>query len=437
MNAPHAGSRSMPTPDVLEASLAQLAAGEDLDVVLTAYSGDRDALGALVQMARTVRESCAPPSSAFRAGLQVRLASLDLGPAPDPSVIPEPNEMPLDWPRLARPADGSPATRSGVSGERLADRGSRWRPWLSRLASSAIAISLFLAGVVAVSANSRPGDPLYPVKQAADQLGAALAQAVDAIFSDVGLRQPGDSSSSNPVDRAPSASSRPETSDGPAPSTRRYVAPPPGEETPVEVATLPATTSRDVALVRGATATTISRQDGPVTTTPTPATLRSGSKDVPPASPSPSASPVVPTELPPATATPAAAGRGPFVPGRPPSGPVGAIAGQVWGYDRQPRPKWPVSAYPVSSNEAEPFGPAPFKTKTAEDGSYRLDNLPPGRYKILVGQMWFYFGDVRWYPGTWSSKHAKVVVVAAQATTTGIDVRYERLGMTVPFRLAP
>jgi hypothetical protein len=92
----------------------------------------------------------------------------------------------------------------------------------------------------------------------------------------------------------------------------------------------------------------------------------------------------------------------------------------------------PAAAVRVSAIPAPPPGirgsdgsqyydnPQPVSTAlTDEQGRYRLERIPPGRYYILAG----FLGQATFYPQTTDAEKATVVVIAANTTSENVDIK--------------
>jgi hypothetical protein len=103
------------------------------------------------------------------------------------------------------------------------------------------------------------------------------------------------------------------------------------------------------------------------------------------------------------------------------------VTGQI-----QAREGTPAAAVRVSAIPAPPPGirgsdgsqyydnPQPVSTAlTNEQGRYRLERIPPGRYYIVAG----FLGQATFYPQTTDAERATVVTVAADSTTDNVDVK--------------
>lgn len=399
--------------DALQDCLQRLEAGEDVDWVLARHGGLEPQLRPLLQVATVVRLRRPKPAPAFRAGLQVHLAGLG---------------------------------RSGRAGRRI------WRPAMVRLAGVLLAILMVLSGMAVASADSRPGDVLYPIRRGMEQARAAAAGVAAPVVR--ALTTTPERTDARAVETAAAATApRPTTSVAAvAPATRPQAAASRrqtrragrvAEEVPAATAASPAdgpagpvaaAGSQEVQRAAGAAeATAHARATAP--TAAAEATVRAVSLAtarvaVPTPRPSAtvaSAKPVVtggpPSPTPPAwlvatVVTPPTAGD--------PETRIavgGVVRGRVMREDGRPMALL-VAAYPVSSDTGEP---SPFTrnwVRTRGDGSYQLDDLRPGLYKIAATENGW-FGRRRWHPGTWSVREARMVSVGERSLVDGIDIRYD------------
>jgi hypothetical protein len=73
-------------------------------------------------------------------------------------------------------------------------------------------------------------------------------------------------------------------------------------------------------------------------------------------------------------------------------------------------------------------------TETDNNGRYRLENVPPGRYYIQAG----FVDNPNYYPGVAAASGAMSVLVTAGATVSGIDFKMIRAaGVRVSGRVPP
>jgi hypothetical protein len=97
----------------------------------------------------------------------------------------------------------------------------------------------------------------------------------------------------------------------------------------------------------------------------------------------------------------------------------GTIQGVLRTADSKPAAGIRVAAVPQTDlAETEPAGPTLSSlTETDENGRYKLENIPPGRYYIAAGRL-----DLpTYYPGTQSMAVGQAITISAGATIQGID----------------
>jgi hypothetical protein len=114
---------------------------------------------------------------------------------------------------------------------------------------------------------------------------------------------------------------------------------------------------------------------------------------------------------------------------------TGAVTGRVLATDGSPAAKVRVSASPIPAagiTEREPLA-LTATSETNADGSYRLTDVPPGRYLILAGLL----DSPTYYPGVRTLSAAMPIDVVAGKTVSGIDLRVEKIssGLTVSGRV--
>ena len=157
--------------DALQAALERIEAGPDHDVESDPDAGYAEQpqlsgeLAALVATAHAVHMHRPRPNPAFRAQLQVELIHL------------------IEAEGLA-PASTPAATKSRHAGEapvrgRLVPQ---WRRLVLRMAGAAIALIALLGSMVAASANSRPGELLYPVRRGVEQVQESMARMAQPVI---------------------------------------------------------------------------------------------------------------------------------------------------------------------------------------------------------------------------------------------------------------
>ncbi|MFQ6057388.1 MAG: DUF5666 domain-containing protein [Anaerolineae bacterium] len=148
---------------ILDECLSRLSRGESLESCLARYPQEAAEVAPLLHTALAVRilKETAPPSAvALAAG---RRRFLEEAARRRQAQVPS-------WPERLR-----------ALGEQIGDllqRGIRGQPALGRLATAVLTALLLFAllggGTVAVSAHSLPGDPLYPIKRATEQVQLLL-----------------------------------------------------------------------------------------------------------------------------------------------------------------------------------------------------------------------------------------------------------------------
>lgn len=110
-----------------------------------------------------------------------------------------------------------------------------------------------------------------------------------------------------------------------------------------------------------------------------------------------------------------------------PASTTAVVTGQILTPDGSPAAAIRVSAIPAPPPDARPQDgsqyyeaqPAVASALTNGQGRYRLANVPPGRYHIVVGVL----GQATYYPDTLDMAQATVVTLAAGATRQGTDIR--------------
>ncbi|HEX5000412.1 MAG TPA: carboxypeptidase regulatory-like domain-containing protein [Terriglobia bacterium] len=97
----------------------------------------------------------------------------------------------------------------------------------------------------------------------------------------------------------------------------------------------------------------------------------------------------------------------------------GVVTGRIRAADGQPAAGARVAAMEVSDPNVAVSGASLLAsiTETDSDGRYRLDDLPPGRYYVVVGKL----DTPTYYPGAKTVANARAVAVTAGATVAGID----------------
>jgi len=112
----------------------------------------------------------------------------------------------------------------------------------------------------------------------------------------------------------------------------------------------------------------------------------------------------------------------------------GTVTGRLLSVNGTPAAGVRIAAVPVVEGEDQVNAPVFVSiSQTEQDGRYRLENIPPGRYYIFAGLIDF----PNYYPHATSLEHATAVVVGAGSTLSGIDFAMARpAGLTVSGRLA-
>jgi len=431
--------------DALQDCLERVEAGARLDDALARYPRLADDLRLLVVAARLVRRHRPEPSPAFRARLQVALANTDLAlPAVE---------------RIAAPAPAAGETASpSPHGPRARPRRGMWRPLAARLAGTGLAVLLVLSGMVAASADTRPGDWLYSVRRGAEHLRDATVEVLAPAVTRMWVVSPA------PARPAPTATQPAAPVAGrPAAAPRRWEVAPrsggasgerSGEGSPAGADARPPSAAGDETAGRlGARAAgdagAASREPdqgaasqaatgAAATPTPVPPTqvalapAATSLSDAPPPRAgarraTPATQPTAPPPADPAGPTPDPAHTRPFPvsprerddPGR-----RAIIGGQVFRDDDTPMARATVSAYPVGA-DGEVMWWWRREVRAGDDGRYRLDNLYPGRYKVRACIGGYHRPWCRWAPAASKSGDAEVINVAAGEVKDGVDVRFE------------
>lgn len=384
--------------DALARALTRVEAGASIATALGECPEHADALRPLLAAALFVREQRPRPSTAFRAAVHQRLA-----------------EEPV------------PA-RGGRFGRGLANGSGRapWVRWSLRAAAVAVAVVVSFSGLAVASANSRPGDLLYPVRRGvqhiqdvAEKVAPPIGRAIDYLT----IREVPDAGAS----ATPSASPTLALAPGSSVLNARRRAGRSGEadRTSDGDATSPAIVGPERRVPepgpRAANGTVAKREPN-------------GGAENPPAILNPPATPVGP---PTAVATPAQRP----TPMRSPSPPVpeatdlpalGGVSGQVLSEEHAREHDRTeiglagalVSVYPVSP-EGVPLWGSGRHMRTRLDGTYSFVELAPGSYKLAVGEIapWVWR---RWYRDTTNFFAAVPIEVRSGAMTAGIDMRLRR-----------
>lgn len=381
--------------DALASCLTRIEAGEALSAVLHDHPAQADELQALIRAAMAVRAHRPSPSPSFRASLQQHLDAL---PSPD----------------------RAPRTLLRPRGPRV---------WLMRTAAALAASVVAFSGLAVASANSRPGDLLYPVRRGvervhdvAERVAPPIGRAIDyltirtvpddpaaATPEPTAVLAPG-SSVIEPRERSGRARNTPppaddDRTDEPAAGGRR-VLPNPGVVVVSGDATKEAAGAADAAAataqadLAATAAAATSEHAEPTATARRSQTPAAGTATPPPALSAPSA----PTAV--------------------PAGAPGGMSGFVTGQDGTGLPGAMVSVYPIR-DDGEPRWNRRVNLRTQPDGSYAFGDLPAGRYKMAVGELAPWVWRV-WYKDTLHVQQAEPVVVEPGRVTDGIDVRLRR-----------
>ncbi len=419
--------------DALQDCLERVEAGEPADAALARHGALAAELRPLVLAAMLVREHRPLPTPGFRARVQVALANAELDVAGDIAA--------------ARPA---------------APHRPAWRLLAVRLGAVLAAVAMLAGGVVVASANSRPGDLLYPVRRGVEQAREAAVEALMPVVTGVQaprtadeapVRAPTQAASLAPsragnhgTVRDGSNAAQADSNDAPSGDSD------PGADTPARPRQRPAPERRDEDEASPPEVAAIA-QESPAAPTALP-TLTAEAQSVA-AAPEPTASlgPVArpptrpdPGQVPESPPTPQTAHVGPTVvpapvevipmpemrrSGNPDRG---GIAGMTAREDGSPREGVKLYLYPSwSGGRGRPWEDA----RTGDDGRYQFNDLRPGSYLILAGYTSRRGNPVwRWYPNATDPDNSEEVTVIAGYVRDAIDFRFERLPWTtVPIPL--
>src|SRR5262245_8565863 len=92
------------------------------------------------------------------------------------------------------------------------------------------------------------------------------------------------------------------------------------------------------------------------------------------------------------------------------------VAGRIVGLDGNPAAQMRVAAAVVNQTLGKTEELASL-TLTDADGRYRLENLPPGRYRIVAGPL----SEPTYFPGASNASGATVLTLAAGVRVAEID----------------
>lgn len=440
-----------PLANALQDCLEAIESGVAFERALARHPELEAELRPLLTAARLVRRRRPRPSPAFRAQCQVALAQ---PPA----------------------ADG---TASGGGAFAPGDWRAWWRPFVARLAGSAVAVGLLLGGTVLASANSRPGDLLYAVRRGAERIREVTAQAWAPVATGVHLlvappqppatadtavaattasatvdtrgqadrRQATPRPAVGPVARADAAADG--SDDRPASPRTAGAAMPPaaGEESaPGDGDTdggAPGTPGAPPdAGTAGPPAPPWARPPGEPGrhgrggdrrgAGPTPGTRQPAERGgrggplAPP--PEPPGTPAAPDD--PAAPTLTAQVIGTVEPVPIGSGRLATIRGAVTRDNGSPEgspiDRALVGAYLLGPND-EFLWWRRWEARASAAGLYQIGGLPPGRYKVFASTGYGYRWQGRWYPGSAKSADAEVLELTPGETLEAIDIRFDRL----------
>jgi hypothetical protein len=413
--------------DALQDCLERLEAGEPMHAALARHAALSAELRPLVFAALLVRQHRPVPTPGFRARVQVALANVDLTATPEAT------------PSQRVPAPGRAA----------------WRPFAARLSGALLAVVLLTGGVVVASANSRPGDMLYPVRRGVEQVQEAAVHALIPVVT--GVHAPRGSLGADPTSvparsaDAPRVSGAGSSSRGDAAADRSDQAddaddavqpesrgPDRNRERPQRRASSDVEAPAAVAGAAGAAQTAPTA--APPMPTVSPEAVAMGPEVTPtPADAERQPSRPDPVQQPPDTrATPAAQAPAPTVeaagvrliplPEMPRSGDSrrGGVAGVVVRDDGTPLHRATVYLYPLTSS-GEPVWHWGRDTRTDDEGRYEFDGLYPGRYKARAKYGFSRSAVYRWYPAAPDPDQAEVITVTAGFVRDRTDFRFDRL----------
>jgi hypothetical protein len=445
----------------LQACLEAIEAGSSVEEAVGRFPQARDELLPLVATARLVRVGRPRPAAAWR-----RDTARDWGVGSVES-----------W-------DGR-----GVGSEvPLVVR--RPRRWVVRVAAMAAAVVLALGGLVVASADSAPGDRLYPIRRGVERVAEVVAgrpapeplATVDAMpggssntlpGAEPESRQPrtGAAATTRNRSRGSSPSTSPRPSPGDATGTvaedrddRVALAPAPAAPSTTETKDQDAggLSSPEAGLADGATEQDAPNQESlpaqapeaPGGAGPAPAAPERGidpERPPPPAPPAgleppagstqpePGAAPLMPPPvLPIASPTPRSVGLAPVGPGPGVLPATGSLSGKVLDKHGKAMPRATVSVYRAAQRFSfSRRGPRPIAVvRTETDGSYRVEGLLPEAYVVAVRNPGFFAGET-YHPDAPDRWRAESVDVLSGRTTEGVDIRQPERRWDHPFVEGP
>lgn len=296
-------------------------------------------------------------------------------------------------------------------------RSARWRPRLMRLAGAALAVLLLVGTLGVASANARPGQALYRFKQGFQWLRDTAGGFSEPVRRGVGPEAPPEATLEV---QAPTATLPPAPTPRPL-ADRGNGGSAAGASGAVKAGGGSTSDPGDTAPVGDAAA--------PIMIEASPAAESAGRgvdrEPLSPAAPATSAVAPLPTASPPPTASPTPPPT--EAPAAEPDARPGAIEGMLRDDDGRPLNRARVEAIALPLRRWDPRRPQGPGAYTDREGRYRIENLPPGNYLVLVrvgGQG--RHEDSVYFPGTSDRDRAVPVAVGAGATTPAIDIRLER-----------
>jgi hypothetical protein len=115
----------------------------------------------------------------------------------------------------------------------------------------------------------------------------------------------------------------------------------------------------------------------------------------------------------------------------------GVITGRITNSDDAPVIEMMVELLPVGPQSSPSLSARPRGTwtsvRTDDRGIYRFYGVPPGRFRLVVGEVFSGFGTARglpayrrtFYPGTFEEAKATVVEINAGSVLTGVDLSWQ------------